>query len=255
MSKPARQVIDPSPLVTRLWGTFLILALSGGIAAGWAHFSSRVDETVGASSAIRAPKGPCDHDPVAAVPDLRDGDVVAAAIGDSFMYGQGAERPSGGYIDQVADAVAWDFSPFPNRGAGYVHYGMDRKGWDYGLMAERKVVPLNPDVVFIQGSPNDLPEPGVEDRAHQVFRYLARELPDAAIVVLGPIPAPDVRPELERLNGEIRDGAACAGVHFIDAFDRGWSIEHRPDGDVHPTQRGHDRLAQEVLSGLRDFAA
>ena len=91
--------------------------------------------------------------------------------------------------------------------------------------------------------------------AAAVLRRLRRELPDAVIVVIGPIWANGSPPAAIRgIRTELRRQAATIGAVFVDPIREGWftgSAERfiLADG-IHPSNAGHRRIAARVLAVL-----
>jgi lysophospholipase L1-like esterase len=115
--------------------------------------------------------------------------VRAAFLGDSYTYGVGASQHTNGYAYLVAQAEHWDATISGWPGSGYVrHATQDGKTIAAGLP---RVIASHAQVVIVECGHNDA-DPGVpyrntERNAVRDLRTLRAGLPDATIVVLGPI--------------------------------------------------------------------
>lgn len=110
------------------------------------------------------------------------------------------------------------------------------------------VIVQQPDVVVVEGGHNDSDPDATADAAAEVLRRLQAGLPDATMLMLGPIwQNGDPPPEQVEINQALREVADDAGVRFVSPIDRGWFAGDKADligrDGVHPTNAGHRYLA------------
>jgi acyl-CoA thioesterase-1 len=177
---------------------------------------------------------------------------TVAFLGDSYTVGVGDEGGEG-YVEATADALGW--SPpvvEAESGTGYVAEGPDTARYEARLAA---VVEAAPDVVVVQGSTNDVGYPvgDVLAAASSLYGRLATELPEAEVVVVGPLAAPAVDDAgLRAVRDALAEAADAAGVFFIDPVAEGWLWP--ADGwfaDVlHPNDAGYGQMAERLALAL-----
>lgn len=184
---------------------------------------------------------------------------VAAFLGDSYTTGWvGAGLGRAGWPSIVARAFGWKSRVRAVAGTGFVN-----PGWTGQPMRTQvaTVIRLRPGIVFIAGGHNDrrFATSRSTAAADTVLARLRRGLPDATLVVVGPIWANDSPPaSIRALRDHLRREAKAIGALFIDPLREGWFAggAHRfigPDG-IHPTNAGHRHIAAMVLADLRDVA-
>jgi lysophospholipase L1-like esterase len=181
---------------------------------------------------------------------------VAAFLGDSYSTGwAGAGIGADGWPAIIGRAYGWRTRNYAVAGTGFVN-----PGWTGQPIRSRvaAVIRLQPGVIFVAGGHNDRRfGAAASGRAASAVLHRLREgVPDAVIVVIGPIwqdgsPPASVRGLRDRLRRE----AAEVGAVFIDPLRDGWfaGSRHRfiaADG-IHPTQAGHRHIARLVLERLR----
>jgi lysophospholipase L1-like esterase len=181
---------------------------------------------------------------------------VAAFLGDSYSTGwAGAGIGASGWPAIIGRAYGWRTRNYAVAGTGFVN-----PGWTGQPIRSRvaAVIRLRPGVIFVAGGHNDRRFGAAASgrAASTVLRRLREGVPDAVIVVIGPIwqdgsPPASVRGLRDRLRRE----AAEVGAVFIDPLRDGWfaGARHRfiaADG-IHPTQAGHRHIARLVLERLR----
>lgn len=176
-------------------------------------------------------------------------------VGDSFTVGSGPVERWESYPAQVARALGWQLVTAGAPGTGFVNPGRVRRTFQRSFAEELSWRPA-PDLLIISGGHNDRTTPG---RVHAAVRRLLGQIrvqwPQTRIVVVGPIwmgPAP-------HWAYGVRDAVAVAAgeerVSFLDPLGQSWgSGAILPDG-VHPTPRGHVRLAHWLVTALREHGA
>lgn len=109
----------------------------------------------------------------------------------------------------------------------------------------------SPDVIVIAGGSADAADPGaVRGRAIQLYDAIARELPGALVVVVGPIWNLSTAPlAVVAVNEEIRAAAEAAGIRFVNALswvpDPSWVSQ---DGTI--TDNGQKFVADRIGENL-----
>lgn len=173
-----------------------------------------------------------------------------AFLGDSYTAGTAAAEEQG-FADVAAAREGWTYRLFGQGGTGFTNPGQVAE--DEATFGDRvpDVVAYAPDLVIVQGGTNDHDAQQTEDAAAEVLQALHAGLPDATILVVGPVNTP-----IGATTTDVRDAISAAatanGAQFIDAWD--WVDTTNPTlwapDAVHPTTEGHaiiaDRLAAEV---------
>lgn len=123
------------------------------------------------------------------VPADAHGPVHVAFLGDSYTYGIGASEHSQGYAYLVAKAEHWTAKIVGLPGSGYVRAAIDDgEQISNGIPA---VIASDPKVVIVECGHNDADNgidlSKVEPNALKDLRRLRAGLPNAKIVVLGPV--------------------------------------------------------------------
>jgi len=181
---------------------------------------------------------------------------VAAFLGDSYTTGyNGAGVGRSGWPAIVAAALGLRPTVRAVAGTGFVN-----PGWTGQPIRSRlpSVISADPRVVFLVGGHNDrrFATARSTKAAGAVLDRLHRALPDATLVVIGPIWADGNTPRsLRLLRDHLRRKATAIGAIFIDPLRDGWFAgkAHRfigPDG-IHPTDAGHRHIASLVMRALR----
>jgi lysophospholipase L1-like esterase len=182
--------------------------------------------------------------------------AVAAFLGDSYTSGyNGAGYGSSGWPAIVSASLGLRPLNRAVPGTGFVN-----PGWTGQPIRTQvtSVIRADPRVVFLAGGHNDRRFPTAATRAAAVavIDRLHRALPDARLVVIGPIWSGDIAPgSLLRLRDALRRKAAAVGAIFVDPIRGGWLAGDAkryigPDG-LHPTNAGHRHIAALVLRALR----
>jgi lysophospholipase L1-like esterase len=180
----------------------------------------------------------------------------AVILGDSYSSGYvGAGLGANGWPAIVSAAFGWQLHNLAVPGTGFVNPGWTAQ--PFGTMVA-EAIRLHPGVVIVAGGHNDrrYGTSRTATAAGAVLDRLRSGLPDAVIVVVGPIwfdgsPATSI----VALRDYLRKKAASIHALFIDPLRPGWfaGASHRfigPDG-IHPTDAGHRHIAQLVLAALR----
>jgi hypothetical protein len=113
-----------------------------------------------------------------------------------------------------------------------------------------EIVGQHPDVVIVEGSRNDKDAGRTRTAAEDVFQRLRRGLPDAKVLVIGPIYSSETRQGTVAVNEAVKAAARAAGLPYLDPVADGWftgpAHDHiGPDG-VYPTEAGHRYLVSLI---------
>ncbi|RZT87914.1 lysophospholipase L1-like esterase [Pseudonocardia sediminis] len=206
--------------------------------------------------------------PVSGSPPAVDGARPAVAfIGDSFTSGtvEGGLGASN-YTQLLADRSGWTVTNAAADGAGYVD---PAPGGTFREDQLPRVVAARPALVVVQGSRSDADRPSseVRDAATRLYTELRQALPQARMVVIGPIRASDDVPEsVEGTRDAIREAAATAQLPFLDPIEDRWfdgtdetmvgpDPVFSPERQEQLTDEGHRRMADLVGEGLRRIGA
>ncbi|MGN6125148.1 MAG: SGNH/GDSL hydrolase family protein [Humibacter sp.] len=186
--------------------------------------------------------------PVTADPPASTGTVVA--VGDSIMDGHGLQ-PDQAWPAVVARYNGWHLVNLATDGAGFV-----TKGNDGSFFADqvREAVELDPAIVIISGSSNDLgvPESDVQESIISAMDTLRHDLPHTTIVAVSPVWNESEPPaQLDRINDDMESAVKSANGIYVSI---GKPLLGMPgylqSDDVHPTVDGQLVIASAVEEGL-----
>jgi lysophospholipase L1-like esterase len=181
--------------------------------------------------------------------------ATAVFLGDSYTTGwNGAGIAARGWPKLVANALGWKTMNLAVAGTGFVN-----PGWTNQPLGSRvaEAIRLKPDIVFVAAGHNDSrwSDGATARAADRAIDRLRRGLPDAMIVIVGPI-WPSGRPPARclELRDHLRHKAASIDAEFIDPLREGWFAGANgrligADG-IHPTNAGHRQMAERVLADL-----
>lgn len=199
--------------------------------------------------AVRVPDSPDVVEPRIAVGG------TAVYLGDSYTSGwAGAGIGAQSWPRLVGAKLGWRTVNLAVPGTGFLN-----PGWTGQPIGSRvaAAIATRPDVVVVAGGHNDSrwSAGATASAAERVLDRLRAALPDALLVVVGPI-WPDGSPpaRCRVLRDRLRANAASLDAIFIDPLAGGWfaGSSHRfigPDA-IHPTTAGHRFMADQVLAAL-----
>ncbi|MGU3432769.1 SGNH/GDSL hydrolase family protein [Actinomycetes bacterium M1A6_2h] len=178
-----------------------------------------------------------------------------SVIGDELSTGDNAAGMRDvAWPELVADRTGWAFSVSAVAFAGYAAGNGGRLADQVATAASS-----NPDVVLIVGGLNDVGAPVglVGQQASDLFGTVARALPRAQIVVVGPLwnatPAPD---SVAAVSSAITTAAAGADVPMCDSVTDPWFDTSQTGPDtVRPDSDGQLSVAARLETCLRGISA
>jgi lysophospholipase L1-like esterase len=190
---------------------------------------------------------------------------TAAFYGDSITTGhRGTSAPRSRWSSLVCDDLSWREINIAMDGMGFYRrrgpYGPDAQltpsATDTTLLDA--VIRLNPDVVVVCLSANDLPF--MDDHAETVaactlrdFQRLATGLPKTPVVAVTYFPGTELSQRGQRIVANVERACAETGATYVDSFryvvDGNLTLL-APD-EIHPNDAGHRALADAILPTLR----
>ncbi|GAA4384112.1 hypothetical protein GCM10023147_04090 [Tsukamurella soli] len=178
-----------------------------------------------------------------------------AVVGASIADGMGAP-PGGGWAELLADdlGVRADVSADP--GAGFVARGVAKEGPMWRLLPALQLDRVHPDVVLVQAGHNDVGEPllPVIVSVTRLFEAIHTLTPDSVIGLISVFPTGDEPSAAARTTDAAIVAAARTAVPDVFVFDPitgRWHFPRLRDG-LHPTEAGHEWIAQRLTGPLRD---
>ncbi|MDT0156847.1 SGNH/GDSL hydrolase family protein [Microbacterium sp. ARD32] len=183
-------------------------------------------------------------------------------FGDSWTYGSAATPPTAGYAYLLADLIDGTTVVDGVRGSGYLKPGID--GPDYRTRIDALDASIDPDLIIIQGSINDRRENAAAFPAavDATWNALTEKFPEVPIVVLGP--APHILPvgaSTARIDRALAQLAAQRAWWYISPVQDHWITPENylqlidvETGRRHPSNAGHEYLAQRVHQALERFS-
>ena len=174
-----------------------------------------------------------------------------AFYGDSYTLGTGATSAQDRWSTVISEKRGWiEFNPSVN-GLGFYNnrYDLDLPG---------EVIESDPDIVFVTMGLND--NFSYDDHADEIHAQLdadidriARELPEARLIVVEPFWYIDARPEsVEVIIGWVKDAAARVDADYIAGASH-W-IEGNPEwmafDGLHPNSDGYAEMAKRMDAAL-----
>lgn len=185
-------------------------------------------------------------------PSTDQGTDSLLVVGDSYAAGEGARSPLTSFAWETGRALRAQTTVDAVSGTGFVNPGPSDVDQRYGTRVDALPdAALQVDVVVIEGGLNDRAAPSDEVRAaaEALLRSLTRRAPGTQIVLMGATaPQPASPQDSEEVNAALADAAQTVDVTFIDPVALEWFTPENvaeyvaPDG-LHPTQSGHDHLA------------
>jgi acyl-CoA thioesterase-1 len=182
------------------------------------------------------------------------GHPVVVAIGDSIMKGHGLAA-SLAWPALIGKTNNWKLTNLACDGAGFSTVGAPYDCDDTLAALVGKAAKLDPDIVLISGSSNDL---GVADdelsgATVAAMKELRTENPQTKIVGISTVWGDTLTPaQIDDINNQVRTAVRDVGGIYLDigqplAGHRDWL----QSDDVHPTAKGQRVLAKAITGALR----
>ncbi len=174
-----------------------------------------------------------------------------AFVGDGYTSGSpdGGEWPAN-YTALLAAREGWRVTNTSVYGAGYVAGAPLRE-------QVPKAGDARPQLVVVSGGRADSRQdpPVVRDAAARLYQDVRTRLPQATLVVIGPMwIGGDAPRDMSDVRDAIRDSAIAAKLPFVDPIEERWFNGRdvdglTPDGE-NLNDRGHQRLSELVDDAL-----
>jgi acyl-CoA thioesterase-1 len=221
-----------------LGGFARVAAVAAGVAAGSLCFA--------AGSAIAAPAPVI----VAHTTDASVSGPMVVGIGDSILEGHGlADGES--WLADLAEQSGWRLTNLASDGSGFVTVGNDGDTFADQVAAAAK---LDPDVVVISGSSNDLgaANAAIASATTATIDALHAALPAAEIIAVSAVWGDTATPaQLDDISSDVADATIAVGGTYLDI---GQPLASEPglmqSDDVHPTAEGQVVLASAVSAAM-----
>jgi lysophospholipase L1-like esterase len=114
-----------------------------------------------------------------------------------------------------------------------------------------EVIALKPNILIVEGSRNDVDAAATKRVATDVLGKLQSALPQAKILVIGPLYLDNTTARTTPINEAVKAAALSRGLTYIDTLKAGWfrGAARRMVGSdgIHPTDEGHRYLANLIL--------
>lgn len=180
----------------------------------------------------------------------------AVFLGDSYTSGyEGVGEDVDGWPARVGSAMGWQVQNLAVPGTGFANPGWT--GQPFRALVDETIA-ARPSIVVLAGGHNDerYGPDRVADAADAVLDRLRTGLPNAVLVVIGPIwPDADPVDAMLALRDHLRLKARGVEAVFIDPIADGWFTgpNHGFIGAdrIHPTAAGYRQIAALVLAALR----
>lgn len=175
-------------------------------------------------------------------------------IGDSFTVGSGPVRGWESYAAEASRKLGWQLITAGAAGTGFVNPGRVRRNFQKSFAEELSWRPA-PDLLIISGGRNDRNTRAarINSAADRLLEAVRNQWPHTKILVIGPIWMTKAPQWAYRVRDAIAISADEAEVAFLDPLGGHWGHGAiLPDG-VHPTRRGHVRLAHWLVAELKQY--
>ncbi|MGY1858402.1 SGNH/GDSL hydrolase family protein [Modestobacter sp. SYSU DS0290] len=221
-----------------------VCALLGLVLIGWGASAVRsAGPAVPVTAPTTAPTSAEQEEPA----------VRVVFLGDSYTA---ASETGVGYAIRTAALLGWTPVLEAIGGTGYLTAGTLPGGAPYAARVD-EVVAAAPDVVVVQGSTNDRGNSteALYTAARDLYSELGARLPEARIVVLGPVLPPGLdQASVLAVRDALRRAAAHEGLRFLDPVEEEWLS---PPGGLfadgeHPNRIGYRELAVHLVRALQD---
>lgn len=195
-----------------------------------------------------------------ATADTAEPTPTAVFLGDSYAQGTGASASTSRWSTLVSESQGWEEVNVANGGTGYAtsvdgETAMDACGKDYcPTYAEMipEVVEQEPSIVVVSGGRNDVGRNIDQESIAAFYRDLRSALPDAEILAVSPVwDAREAPAELTAVGDAVRESVTAVGGTYVDISQPFTGNPEAITEDlVHPNNKGHQILADAVITGL-----
>ena len=114
----------------------------------------------------------------------------------------------------------------------------------------RDAIAAKPNIVIVEGSPNDVDAVATKSAALEVLGALSKEA-TVKILVIGPMYLDKTDGRSTPVNEAVKTAAASLGLTYVDTIKAGWftgsARSFVADDGVHPTDEGHKYLARLIV--------
>ena len=183
-------------------------------------------------------------------PATTDGETVMVVVGDSFTAGtdqnSGPEWPA-----LLAERLGWEIIVEAAPRAGYVG---SAAGADFGDHAD-EVAEHAADIVLLAGGISDLNDDAddVARAAEDLVGRLTERLPEAEVVLASPFSNGRPGPVTTGLAERLEQVATEQGATYLDVTGYlPFGYDLIGDDGVHPSDKGHRRIARELEQDLTE---
>jgi hypothetical protein len=179
------------------------------------------------------------------------GETVMVVLGDAYS----AESPESAgpeWPTLLGESLGWEVRTEAVAGSGYLNAGAGRP---FGARVPR-VVQHSPDVIVVAGGVSDLgayPIGRIVDAADDVVSRLARQAPDAQLVLVSPFSNGEPGPLTEQFSERLRQVAQDHDAAYVDAS--GWLVNGTGlfGAEVdQPTDAGQGRIADRMERAITE---
>lgn len=184
-------------------------------------------------------------------------DVAALFVGDSYTAGAEGVTSRNTFACKTAEELGWICNLDAQGSTGYVSDGhiLSKLNKPYPARLEATADTYRADWIIVSGGLNDGWQAVAQAKAARAyFRALHAAYPKARLVVLSPFWV-DSNPPANIIHSRrgIKAAAEASDADWIDTA--GWLTpdDIAPD-HIHPTARGHEVLAEHLVSELRALA-
>lgn len=235
-------------------GALAAVIVVGGVATGTYVYREHEQSEVRAANCAKVHE---DTDTQNALRPSASESPRLAFLGDSYSAGRGAEAVDAGYAYITGRALGVPTTTFAVGGSGVLAEGSCGDG-----RFSRRIDPVidwKPDVLVVQTGLNDrtFSADEITAAASDLLATLKTELPTTDLILLGPVDPVGDDSSLTHVPAALAQAAAQEGIVFVDPIADDWINDgNRAEligGDaLHPTQAGHDYLAEQVRPVVAD---
>lgn len=181
---------------------------------------------------------------------------TVAFLGDSYSPAQDLPLQDYNFGVIAAKSLGWgEVLPFGRGGTGFTNPGQAEENDDVYATRVPAIIEAKPNIVVIQGGTNDREYDATRQAADELLRDLRDGLPEAQLLVVGPLTTPVLDLDtMAPVRDALRDAASAQDVPFIDPIEENWLEldDSRFVDGVHPTGEAQQVLADLFTDAARD---